>query len=187
MNKFKKISIYKFKEGELMLFRPKIIFLKEDVLIFFIISIVITVLVERLPETLFYYNKWLYQQREWEKGGSFYQNIFSVKKWKVCLPELSEFIKGWFSKKNLNKNNIVYYQKFIVETCKSEFTHWMIIISSFTFYIWDGFSASVGITFIAFVFNIPYIVIQRYNRPRLIKMMKKYEGDAYEQSTVKVT
>lgn len=168
-----------------MFLRPKIFLLKEDVLIFFVISIIITVFVEKLPDKFFCYKKWLYQERDWEKGGSFYQSAFSVKKWKICLPEISEFIIGWFPKKNLNKNDVIYYQRFIVETCKAEFTHWIIIISTFTFYFWDGLFPSMGITIIAFVLNFPYIVIQRYNRPRLIKMLKKYEGIEYEHQAVK--
>ena len=169
-----------------MIFRSKIFVLNVDIVMFVVISIMLTIFVEKLPERLFYHRKWLYNERKWEKGGGFYQHHFSVKKWKACLPEISEFLNGWFPKKSLNHNDTIYYEKFIAETCKAEFTHWMIIVSTVTFYFWDGFLSSVGITIMAFALNFPYIIIQRYNRPRLIRIMKKYECNDYQPSPIKV-
>ncbi len=64
-------------------------------------------------------------------------------------------------------------KKLLYETCIAEFIHFVIIV--FGFYckvIWKGF----GGTFMAVIWmlgNIPFMIIQRYNRPKIIRTYKK--------------
>lgn len=138
-------------------------------------SIVITFLSTRLPEKLCFYKKWLYKERKWERGGRIYQDMFKVKKWKSRVPELSDFIKSIYPKKYINEYSIDYLLTYLTESCKAELTHVAIILASLLFHAWNSFFTATVIFIIAFILNIPFIIIQRYNRPRIVGMLK-YKG-----------
>jgi glycosyl-4,4'-diaponeurosporenoate acyltransferase len=146
---------------------------KLNLLFFLLISVVISLIAEKLPNSLYNYKFWLFKEKSWEKGGRFYEKWFVVKSWKCRLPEISDFLKSRFTKKHLNNNNKEYLKVFLMESCKSEFTHWMIIVSSLFFYINEDLPSVISIFFLSCILNVPYIIIQRYNRPRIIKLLDK--------------
>jgi glycosyl-4,4'-diaponeurosporenoate acyltransferase len=67
--------------------------------IFMLFSTVITFLSTILPEHYYYYKNWLYTERNWERNGLFYLDVFKVKKWRHNLPGPADFVKYVFSKK----------------------------------------------------------------------------------------
>lgn len=167
------LSIIKFK------------FFKSNLIVFIVFSVIWTLLAERLPARIYNYKTWLYRERKWEHGGKFYERIFLVKRWKSYLPDISDFLKWRFSKKHIHDIEFNYIQRFLSESCKSEFTHWMIICSSFLFILWGGIFTCLKIFVLATALNLPYIIIQRYNRPRLIRLLHKNSCQHYELSPVK--
>lgn len=166
--------------------KSKLLILRTNLFIFLVFSVVISLITEKLPKCFYFYDTWLYREKKWEKGGIIYERLFLVKKWKDKLPEISDFIKCLFVKKHLKSTKTNYLRKFLLESCKSELTHWLIILSSFTFIFWTDFMSMVRVLIIATILNLPYIIIQRYNRPRIIKLMKKNVVHDYELSTVKI-
>jgi hypothetical protein len=64
-----------------------------------------------------------------------------------------------------------YLSKFVSETCRAELAHWCIIISMLIFALWSSTGTSILVFFIAAALNLPYIVIQRYNRPRILSIL----------------
>lgn len=151
----------------------KLKILKVNLIIFLIFSLVVSFVAEKLPAGLYSYHNWLYKVRKWEKNGAFYEKIFIVKKWKCRLPEISDFVKSRFAKKHLKNNSRDYLYRFVTESCKAEFTHWIIILSSLLFFFWNDAVSALLVVFIAVLLNLPYIIIQRYNRPRLLRLLKK--------------
>lgn len=149
----------------------KFITLINNLFVFLIISIINTIISIKLPISLFHYDSWLFRERSWEKKGRIYQGCLSVKKWKNRLPELSDFFAFLFPKKKIMQYSPDYLYRFTSETCRAEFAHWCIIISSFIFAVWNSTSDSILIVFIAVALNLPYIVIQRYNRPRILSIL----------------
>ncbi|MCI1858621.1 MAG: glycosyl-4,4'-diaponeurosporenoate acyltransferase [Sporolactobacillus sp.] len=152
-----------------------------NLFIFFIISVINTAISIRLPLSLFRYDSWLFRVKHWEKGGKFYQHYLYVKKWKNLLPELSDFLSFLFSKKQMMQYDPVYLSRFIVETCRAELVHWCIIVSSFIFTYWNTIGMSIVMICIAVALNLPYIIIQRYNRPRILSIL------AYKKANLKGT
>lgn len=146
--------------------------IRANLLIFILISLAMTFICEKLPKKLYYYKRWMFKERHWEKGGKIYDTVFKVKKWKAKLPEISDFMRWRFKKKHLAETNSNYLSVFITESCKAEFTHWLIIISTVIFYIWNGFFSGFLMFLLATILNFPYIIIQRYNRPRLLRLIK---------------
>ncbi|SHH87732.1 UDP-N-acetylglucosamine:LPS N-acetylglucosamine transferase [Sporobacter termitidis DSM 10068] len=142
-----------------------------NVLVFILFSIVNTILSLKVPPKLLDYRRWLYKAKKWEANGTVYQRIFKVKRWKDALPELSDFIKTIFPRKRIAAFDKNHMQKYLLESCRAELTHWGIILSSFLFGIWNDFIKTALMVLLAIGLNLPYVIIQRYNRPRLIKFI----------------
>jgi glycosyl-4,4'-diaponeurosporenoate acyltransferase len=159
-------------------------FFRVNLLVFILISLAMTFICEKIPNKIYHYRKWMFRERKWEKGGLIYDNYFKVKKWKAKLPDISDFMRWRFNKKHLAEVDSNYLSVFLTESCKAEFTHWMIIISTMIFNFWSDFQSTIFIFFIACLLNLPYIIIQRYNRPRLIKLLKRNSMNEYELSAV---
>ena len=66
--------------------------------------------------------------------------------------------------------------RMIQETCVAEFIHAANCIAGlYCLKLYPG-TGGIIISFLyAFIFNMPYILIQRYNRPRLIALNKRLE------------
>ena len=98
--------------------------------------------------------------------GVFGEKKFPNQKWKDKLPDGTVIAKRGFDKSRLGKTDSAALKKFIIETQRAELTHWLLIPPAFLFFcgIQDG---RVGHGFYALLVNVPFIMIQRYNRPRL--------------------
>lgn len=159
---------------------------KVNILVFILISLTMTIVCEKIPDKIYSYRKWLFRERKWENGGRIYEHYFGVKSWKAKLPDISDFFKWRFNKKHLAGSGSDYLSTFLMESCKSEFTHWMIIVSTVFFNFWNDIIATAAVFLFACLLNLPYIIIQRYNRPRLIKLMLKNNINEYELSAAKI-
>lgn len=146
---------------------------KINLILFLAFSIVLSFAADRLPKKLYSYRAWLFRERAWEQGGRFYERHLYIKKWKCRLPEISDFIKSYFAKKHLKNNSPDYLEVFLRESCKAELSHWLIISSSVLFLFWSDFASALGIFLLAVILNLPYVIIQRYNRPRLVRLLRK--------------
>ena len=111
------------------------------------------------------YKQWWFKERKFEKR--IYETL-KVKKWKkkalTYNPEL-------FSTKN-------YPLKEIANTmAKVEVDHWIneiISLSTLFFAIpWGAFPAFLISAIVAMIFDGQFIIIQRYNRPRVVKILER--------------
>lgn len=161
---------------------------KMNIIVFILISLVMTLVCDKIPSKLYDYKKWMFRVRKWEHGGLFYEKYLMVKKWKSKLPDISDFVKWRFNKKHLAESDSEYLSVFLTESCKSEFTHWMIILSTVIFAFWNDSLTTFLFFVAASLLNLPYIIIQRYNRPRLIKLLRrnKQQQSGLELSAVKI-
>lgn len=152
-------------------FRPFVINLS----IFLIFSETISLIFTILPRRMFDYTKWFFRDRKWENGGEIYQKVFKIKVWKKLMPELSDFLKFIFPKRHIKAFNRKYLSDYLSESCRAELTHWNIFFSSFLFSFWTDTIMTAIFVFIAFILNMPFIIMQRYNRPRIIKLVREHE------------
>lgn len=110
------------------------------------------------------YNRWWFRERKFEAG---LYKILLVKKWKKYLPT---FNAEYY---DIGKHSI---EEIIRVTCQSEVVHEVIMILSFVpviFTIWFGSLAAFLITSsVAFCFDGIFVIMQRYNRPRLRRLLK---------------
>lgn len=164
----------------------RLLFFRVNLLLFILVSLTMTIVCEKMPSNLYNYKKWLFREKKWEDGGRIYEHLFSVKSWKSKLPDISDFMKWRFNKKHLAQCGSDYLSVFLTESCKSEFTHWMIILSTLLFRFWSDLTSTLFFLILAGILNLPYIIIQRYNRPRLIHLLKRNNIGNFELTPAKI-
>ena len=63
----------------------------------------------------------------------------------------------------------------ICETCIAELIHALLCLSGlYCLKLWPGAGGIIAAIVYILLFNLPFILIQRYNRPRLIRLQQRY-------------
>lgn len=153
-------------------------------------SVVVFILGRVYPRKWIFENRFPFKSFRFEKDGRIYNKI-NIMKWKTKLPDASviitKIIPCFMPRKRLDQNNQIPI--LIKETCIAEITHVLAAILGFgCVFIWEGVGGwIVSIAFL--LFNIPFIIIQRFNRPRLItaNMMKHHSNQKYVTNIISET
>lgn len=127
-----------------------------------------TILPEKMIKTD---SKW-FEEKDWERGGKIYEDVFKIKKWKEILPDGSALFKQGFRKKRMQRMDKDYLKRFVLEVCRAEMAHWIVILFSPIFFIWNWWWAGIIMIVYAFIANMPCILAQRYNRIRLRRLLR---------------
>ena len=130
---------------------------------------------QSLPRRWFKQDSWLYKCRKWENGGKIYDKL-GVRYWKDIVPDMSRIVPGVFKKKAGVSTDPNHIRRLIQETCVAELIHWLLIIAlAIPVYAAVGGWGGTVCTILYSVGNMVFIVIQRYNRPRLVEIHKRME------------
>lgn len=130
----------------------------------------------------------IYQPHKWEKDGKFYNDVFKINKWKDFLPQ--HIGKDGFSKDHIDDVSIEYIDEFILETCRGEWNHSMNCLFAIPLLLMNDLLMGIILTILLWLGNVPFAVIQRYNRFRLQKLRKtlvRKQERANRQSVKKVS
>ena len=119
------------------------------------------------------YTKFPYRSYSFERGGKIYEKI-GIRFWKDKVPDMSTLLKHLIKKEVCFKSSAADVRRQIQETCVAERTHHALIILSLPMLIywkskWAFFCEAIYILLL----NLPFILIQRYNRPRLIALYQR--------------
>ena len=140
-----------------------------------ICSLTVLIIGLLLPRRWFSTNSALFAERKWENGGKVY-NRLHINKWKSKLPDMSRYIKGMIAKRLRGSESADDIRRLIAETCVAEAAHLALIVLSLgMIWVWQDIGGVICCVCYA-AGNVPYIIIQRYNRPRLVRMMKRMES-----------
>jgi glycosyl-4,4'-diaponeurosporenoate acyltransferase len=129
-------------------------------------------------------DKKIYKTFKWE--SKFYSKI-KILSWKDKIPELG-FLAG-FVKTKVVSDDPSYLYKFAKETVYAEVMHIISALVGFVIILIPPyelmFNFAFPIALINFILNILPIFVQRYNRPRLLRMYyreikRKKKGEIYE-------
>ena len=118
------------------------------------------------------WNRFPYKAMAWEMGGAVYLHI-AIQHWKDRAPDMSKVVKSTVPKKILSQRNPEHLRQLILETCSAERVHWILVFLSPIFLIFLHGAFGVAAMLIYILGNLPFIVIQRYNRPRLVQLMER--------------
>jgi len=128
-----------------------------------------------LPKKWFQAQAFPYHSYSFEKNGSIYEKLY-IQKWQNKVPDMSKFFPRFMPAKNLATNDLKCLPRMIQETCVAEFIHLVLCATGlYCIELWPGMGGIIVSIVHIILFNVPFILIQRYNRPRLIKLQKMYE------------
>ena len=127
---------------------------------------------EALPRRAFHEDQFPFCSFRFEKGGKIYDKIY-IRKWKSRLPDMSKIMKDMLPKTVNSRAGANDLQKLIKETCVAEFVHFCLCIFSVGVYFFWKNSIGIFLTALSVLGNIPFILIQRFNRPHLVCIRDK--------------
>ncbi|NMB54960.1 MAG: glycosyl-4,4'-diaponeurosporenoate acyltransferase [Leptolinea sp.] len=132
----------------------------------------------RIPVSFFDPDQPLYLTKTWEKGGEIYEKIFHVRSWKKWIPSGARVYSGAFEIKNLPTYTFEYLDRWLKESCRAEFCHWIMIFPGFLFFLWNSVEAAWWMMAYAVANNMVPIIMQRYNRPRVRRMLEHLQKNS---------
>lgn len=136
------------------------------------IQIGISAITNKIPIRWFVKYSWLFTSFHWEKEGVLWQDVARVKAWKQYVPDGTLFIRSGYNKKQLHGWDSASLSLFLLESRRAEFTHWISIPPALLFFLWNPMWAGYVNIAYALLFNVPLIILQRYNRPRIERIVK---------------
>ncbi|MFC7489863.1 MULTISPECIES: hypothetical protein [unclassified Knoellia] len=109
---------------------------------------------------------WVLRARDFEDAG-WYRRRLRIHLWKDRLPEAGDLFAGGVSKRELGTLDDAGLEAFVRETRRAELGHWWAMACSPFFILWNPPLASVLLVAYGVLVNLPFILIQRYNRLRI--------------------
>ena len=140
--------------------------------IVFVIGTAAFYLGQLLPRKNFDYRSFPFAPLKWEDGGRVYLKI-SIQRWKDKVPDMSQYVKSAFRKRITVFRSTEYLEELVLETCVAEFVHWVLVLLSPVFLILMPPNTGWIAALLYAIGNMPFILIQRYNRPRLVLLMDR--------------
>lgn len=111
-----------------------------------------------------------------EKEGKLYEKL-GVRKWNKQLPDMSKLLPFMMPPKNLKGDFQQRLPVMLQETCVAELIHGALnIVGLHCLKLWPGIGGVILYLLYAALCNMPYILLQRYNRPRLMKLQTKLQN-----------
>jgi glycosyl-4,4'-diaponeurosporenoate acyltransferase len=124
---------------------------------------------------------WGLRARRFEDGGRFYRRRLRIQRWKDRLPEAGALFAGGVSKRALPAHDLDGLHLFVRETRRAELAHWWALWCGPLFVLWNPPLAATLLVTYGVLVNLPFILIQRYNRFRtqaLIARLSRRGGAA---------
>ena len=148
-----------------------------SVLFHLCMGLVVFLIGRLLPRRWIREDKFPYKSFRFEKNGEIYHKI-KIMQWKTKLPDasliISKFLPKFLPAKRLENQEKI--PVLIKETCVAEATHSVAAILGFIpVFIWGGVGAWLS-AILFFAYNLPYVLMQRFNRPRLIRAYEMLRG-----------
>ncbi len=127
----------------------------------------------RLPRRWFHPDSFPYAAYRWENEGRIYNKTY-VYRWKDSLPDMSR-ISRRMVRKSISPMRCTseHVRRLVLETCVAELVHLVLMLMSVIIYWINPTGLGAAIAIIYALTHIPFIIIQRYNRPTLVRLAER--------------
>ena len=149
-------------------------------LVWTIFYVIFTVIVshfygQALPRKWFKADKFPYKAFKFERGGAIYRAV-GVHKWQKKMPDMSQIMPDMVTKRMNPDMKAADVRVLIEETCVAEHVHVALCVAFlYIAKFWETYTW-IYLWLIYSVCNIPFIIIQRYNRPKLLRVLSRLEA-----------
>lgn len=110
---------------------------------------------------------------KWEKNGRVYTKL-AIDKWKTLVPDMSRLFPDMVKKQlpaDTGAITAAQAASLVQETCRAEAVHTASCLLGLAFlWLWPGWGGAAMLAVWVLLANLPFIRIQRYNRPRLVRL-----------------
>lgn len=115
---------------------------------------------------------WIFQCFPFEDDGKIYHKLH-IRQWQNKVPDMSKIFPMFMPKKKMESIQVDRLDRMIQETCIAELVHALLCVAGlYCIKLWRGFGG-VLISMLNILGNAVFIVIQRYNRPRLVALQQR--------------
>lgn len=136
-------------------------------------SIVIGALANQLPDRLL---GWRDPCQPDHQGGAplrIYERWLGIRIWKPWIPDAGDALPGGVSKASLARRDPLALQRLSLETRRAELVHWALWPAWMVTVLWLPPSGVLINLVFATLFNLPCLLLQRYNRLRLGRTLRR--------------
>lgn len=126
-----------------------------------------------LPRRWFRADRFPFNSFFWEKNGKIYRAL-GVQHWKDKVPDMSRHSRKMLKKQISRRPDREQIQALIRETCVAELSHWVLILLSLPVLRFCPGIGGRAIYALCVLGNLVFVVIQRYNRPRLVRTAQRW-------------
>ncbi len=144
----------------------------------FVINLGAALICLKIPDNWLSPERFLFRTRRWENGGRLYRAL-GVHYWKKLLPDGASIVKGGYRKKNITDYSLENMNRFAMESCRAELTHLLAIFPFWIFGLIVPPPILLYMLIYALIFNLPCIIAQRYNRPRITALIDQMKTRNY--------
>lgn len=129
-----------------------------------------------LPKNWFSYDKAPWRAWRWEKDGRVYQKI-KIQRWQNKVPDMSKIFTKLMPAKSMDaRPDQQQLLRMIQETCVAELVHALLcVLGLYLLLLWRGIGGILCYLVYVLLGNLPFLLIQRYNRPRLVRLYERRE------------
>lgn len=121
-----------------------------------------------LPKSWFKSDRFPYRCNPKEKK---LYDFLHVKSWQAKVPDMSKLFTHIMPAKRIDAKSLADVPRMLQETCVAEFTHSVLSVLGLAIpKLWPGVCGFITALIYILFGNVPFIIIQRYNRPRLQKL-----------------
>ena len=141
-----------------------------------VVGVIFFLVGRMIPKKWLHYDRFPYRLFLWEKGGKIY-NVLQIHRWREKLPDMSKIFPGMMPSKKLPKKvTSMQLERMVQETCVAELIHNLLCVLGFgCVFLWKGAGGWL-IALLYMIGNLPFSIIQRYNRPKLVQIMQRLRG-----------
>ncbi len=136
-----------------------------------------------MPKSVFHGDRFPFRPFRWEKQGAVY-NRLGIRWWKEKVPDMSVILPKLMPSKKMPKDvTAAGLELMVQETCVAEWIHGLLCALGFgCVFIWKGVWGWI-VSVLYLLGNLPDIIIQRYNRPKLMRILQRVreKESAYEK------
>lgn len=139
-------------------------------------AVVLALLAHPLGQALpahFRHDRFPFRPWKWEKNGRVYTKL-AIDKWKTLVPDMSRLFPDMVKKQlpaDTGAITAVQATALVQETCRAEAVHTASCLLGLAFlWLWPGWGGAAMLAVWVLLANLPFILIQRYNRPRLVRL-----------------
>ena len=127
-----------------------------------------------MPKRWFDHTRFPYRAAAFERDGQVYEAL-GIRRWQNRVPDMSRIFPHLMPPKRMTAHlDAQTLLVMIRETCAAEATHALLILAGLGLLaIWPGAGGILLYLIYAILGNLVFLIIQRYNRPRLVRLYER--------------